>query len=150
MLNRIFAALAFAAILVSTATVADAKPLSTASLEGWLARYGAAWEARDAKAAGPLFTADARYHEMPFDEPKKGREGIEAYWRDVTKDQRDVHFESKVIAVNGNTGVAHWSANFRVESTGAKVELDGVFVLEFDAAGQCSTLREWWHVRSGK
>jgi hypothetical protein len=52
-----------------------------------------------------------------------------------------------VIAVNGNTGVAHWSAKFRLASTGAMIELDGVFVLEFDANGQCTSLREWWHLR---
>jgi len=87
---------------------------------------------------------------MPFDDPKKGRAGIEAYWHDVTTDQRNIHFESKVIAVNGNTGVAHWSAKFRLESTGANVELDGVFVLEFQPSGECSKLQEWWHVRSDK
>lgn len=150
MLNRTFKALVFAAVLLATTAAVDARALTNSSLEAWLARYGAAWEARDAKAAGPLFTVDARYHEMPFDEPKKGRAGIEAYWHDVTLDQRNIHFESKVIAVNGNTGVAHWTAKFRLESTGATVELDGVFVLEFAPSGECSKLQEWWHVRSDK
>ena len=122
--------------------------LTSAALESWLERYGAAWEARDPALAGRLFTANAPYHEMPFDEPKSGRAGIEEYWRTVTADQRDVQFESEVIAVGGNTGIAHWSAKFRLESNGATVELDGVFVLEFDSAGLCSKLREWWHVRS--
>ncbi len=65
----------------------------------------------------------------------------------MTADQRDVQFDSNAIAVNGNTGVAHWSAKFKLASSGATVELDGVFVLEFDATGLCSGLREWWHVR---
>jgi ketosteroid isomerase-like protein len=149
MLNRILRPLLIAGFLAALTVTAEAKPLSPAALEAWLARYGAAWAARDATAAGGLFSADARYHEMPFDPPKQGRAGIEDYWRGVTADQRDVKFASQVIAVNGNTGVAHWSAKFRLESTGATVELNGVFVLEFDASGQCSTLREWWHVRSG-
>ena len=122
--------------------------MTPAALETWLERYGTAWEARDPALAGRLFTANARYHEMPFDEPKSGRAGIEEYWRTVTADQRDVQFESEVIAVSGNTGIAHWSAKFRLESNGATVELDGVFVLEFDSGGLCSKLREWWHVRS--
>jgi hypothetical protein len=25
------------------------------------------------------------------------------------------------------------------------MKLDGVFVLLFDGAGQCHSLREWWH-----
>ena len=41
-------------------------------------------------------------------------------------------------------GVAHWSAVFKLESTGKRVALDGVFVLTFNAAGQCTLLREWW------
>jgi ketosteroid isomerase-like protein len=149
MFNRTCGSLVLAAILACMSFTVEAKTLTSASLEAWLERYGDAWEARDASAAGRLFAADARYQESPFDEPKKGRAGIEEYWRSVTADQREVRFESSIIAVNGKTGIAHWSAKFRLESTGAIVELDGMFVLEFDSAGQCSELREWWHVRGG-
>jgi len=124
--------------------------LSTAKLESWLSGYRDAWEKRDAERAAKLFTEDARYQEMPFDAPKSGRAGIRDYWSGVTADQRDVEFRSQIIAVNGNTGVAHWSAKFKQASTGMTVELDGVFVLDFDPnSGLCSTLREWWHVRGG-
>jgi len=150
MFNRIGSSLIIAAILACMSAAVEAKALTPAALEAWLERYGAAWEARDGSAAGRLFTTDVRYHESPFDEPKKGRSGIEEYWRSVTADQREVQFESRIIAVNGNTGVAHWSAKFRLESSGAMVELDGVFVLEFDSLDQCSTLREWWHVRGSE
>jgi SnoaL-like domain len=149
MLNRLVRPLLVAGLLLVTFH-ANAKPLTSNALETWLASYGAAWETRDAAAAGKLFTTNARYHEMPFDAPKEGRAGIEEYWRTVTADQRDIKFESKVMAVNGNVGIAHWSAKFRVESTGAIIELDGVFELKFDASGQCSSLREWWHVRASK
>ena len=33
--------------------------------------------------------------------------------------------ETQVIAVNGNTGVAHWKATFKLQSTGATIALDG-------------------------
>ena len=128
---------------------AQAKALTAPALEAWLQQYGAAWVARDAAAAGKLFVADASYHEMPFDAPKQGRAAIEEYWRNVTAEHRDVKFESKVIAVNGNTGVAHWKASFRVASTGATLSLDGVFVLDFDDSGHCKSLREWWHLKTG-
>jgi uncharacterized protein (TIGR02246 family) len=124
--------------------------LTTAKLDTWLSGYRAAWEKRDAERAAQLFTNDATYQEMPFDAPKNGRAGIREYWSGVTADQRDVEFHSQTIAVNGNTGVAHWSAKFKLASTGATVELDGVFVLELDAkSGLCTALREWWHVRGG-
>jgi hypothetical protein len=142
MATALFRLITVAAALCAVAPNAHAQ-LSTAKLESWLAGYRDAWEKRDAELAAQLFTENARYQEMPFDAPKSGRAGIREYWSGVTADQRD-------IAVNGNTGVAHWSAKFKQASTGMTVELDGVFVLEFDPkTGLCSTLREWWHVRGG-
>jgi hypothetical protein len=122
--------------------------LTPASLESWLARYEQAWERRDADQAAALFTESARYQELPFDEPKMGRVGIRNYWSTVTADQRDIDFKSQIIAVKGSTGVARWSATFSSAASGARIELDGVFVLEFAPDGLCSELREWWHVRT--
>ena len=136
-----------AALLALNASQASAQPLTTATVEKWLAGYERAWESRDAARAAELFTANASYHEMPFDAPKAGQAGIREYWSAVTSDQRDIDFKSQVVAVNGQTGVAHWSATFTAVSTGARVELDGVFVLTFDSSGRCSELREWWHLK---
>lgn len=148
MLKRIVQPLFGAALLLAFAFAAQAKALDGAALETWLKKYGAAWQARDPAAAGQLFSDDASYHEMPFDPVKQGRVAIQDYWKTVTADQRDIQFESKVIAVNGNTGVAHWKATFKLQSTGAIIALDGVFVLEFTPLGECKSLREWWHVKA--
>lgn len=123
--------------------------LTSASLEAWLKNYEQAWELRDADRAAALFTDNAPYHEMPFDPPKLGRKGIRDYWTTVTEDQRNVDFKFAIVAVNGQTGVARWSASLDSASSGVHVTLDGVFVLTFDASGLCSELREWWHVRAG-
>ena len=125
-----------------------AAELTRGALEKWLARYKNAWEQRDAAAAAVLFTEDAAYHETPFDPPKAGREGIREYWAGVTADQRNVAFDSAVVAVNGRIGVARWSARFASASSHARLALDGVFVLTFDDAGLCSELREWWHLKT--
>ena len=122
--------------------------LTVAALEAWLARYEQAWVQRDPAQAAALFTADAPYHEMPFDTPKAGRAGIRDYWATVTADQRNVDFKSHVVSVNGQTGVARWSASLTSAASGTRVELDGVFILRFDGSGLCSELREWWHVRT--
>jgi hypothetical protein len=114
----------------------------------WLVGYERAWEQRDAGLAVALFTENARYHEMPFDVPKQGRTGIREYWTTVTADQRNVDFKSEIVAVNGRTAVARWSASLTSAASGMRVELDGVFVLTFDAGGLCSELREWWHVKT--
>jgi uncharacterized protein (TIGR02246 family) len=134
-------------VLVAASMSAQAQSLTNAKLGAWLEKYGEAWETRDPEKAAAIFTENATYHEMPFDEPKMGRKGIREYWAGVTADQRDVQFDSQALAVEGNRGVAHWSAKFRSQSTGATLELDGVFVLEFDASGLCTSLREWWHLR---
>jgi ketosteroid isomerase-like protein len=134
-------------VLLIAGGFVSAQELTTASLEAWLARYEQAWEQRDPAQAAALFTENAPYHEMPFDAPKAGRAGIRDYWAMVTADQRNVDFKSQVVAVNGQTGVARWSASLTSAASGARVELDGVFVLRFDRSGLCSELREWWHVR---
>jgi hypothetical protein len=125
----------------------NAPALTVARLEAWLARYGQAWESRDADLAAGLFGAEASYQETPYDAPMAGRGAIGDYWRRVTDDQRDVAFRGRPIAVSGDTGIAEWGATFRTASTGATIELNGVFVLAFDATGLCTSLREWWHVR---
>jgi ketosteroid isomerase-like protein len=143
------AALLLSVAVVVCAPVVSAKDLKASALESWLQQYGAAWVARDAKAAGALFSPDASYHENAFEAPMLGRAAVEQYWAKVTADQQDVRFESQVISVNGNTGVATWKASFKAPSTGASVALDGIFVLEFDERGLCRSLREWWFVKAG-
>lgn len=137
---------ALCAIVAGWAHSVAAQGLTVDSLERWLEKYATAWESRSADRAAEIFAADALYQDTPFGEPHRGRAGIREYWSRVTADQRDVSFHSEVIAVNGATGIAHWSAAFRLEN-GERVELDGVFVLAFDDAGLCTSLREWWHVR---
>lgn len=114
-------------------------------LEVWIEHYGRAWEKRDARAAAALFAVTATYHETPFDKPFRGREAIGRYWQDATGSQRDVSFSASVLLLTGDTGVARWKAAFQRVPSGTRVELDGIFLLEFTEDGLCSTLREWWH-----
>jgi ketosteroid isomerase-like protein len=130
------------------ATQDETGGLTSDAFAAWLDRYGAAWSARDAAAAGQLFTEDASYHEMPFDASKQGRAAIEAYWASVTEPQSDIVFSYDVITASGDTGVAHWNARFN--AGGAAIELDGVFVIAFaEDLATARSLREWWHVRTG-
>ncbi|HVK80283.1 MAG TPA: nuclear transport factor 2 family protein [Verrucomicrobiae bacterium] len=149
--RRLVAAAAGAAIVTACASPSIAEGssnmLTQESLSDWLNRYGAAWTARDARAAGALFSQDATYHEMPFDAAMQGRAAIEAYWARVTEPQSNIRFTHNIVAVQGLRGVAHWNCVFN--AGGATIELDGVFVLIFDARAQAvSSLREWWHART--
>mgnify|MGYP001248217690 CR=1 FL=1 len=115
------------------------------SARDWLAAYGDAWRQRSPQRAAQLFASDCRYHETPFAPPEVGRDGVAAYWQAVPDGQADVEFDFRVVAVAPPEVVAHWRAAFTRTATGARVRLDGMFLLEFDDAGLCRTLREWWH-----
>jgi len=121
--------------------------MNTDDLRNWLSAYGTAWETRNPEAASELFSEDALYFETPYAEPFSGREGVKGYWTKVTGDQREIDFDSEALGFTGTTGVARWSARFKLASNDAAVELNGVFLLEFDENGSCSRLREWWHAR---
>jgi hypothetical protein len=121
--------------------------MDSEKLRRWLDDYAAAWQARSPESASRLFTANALYYETPFAEPFRGRDGIERYWRTVTADQRNVDVSTDPVGFVDGIGVAKWSATFTLESAGTRVELSGVFLLEFDDKALCRTLREWWHAR---
>ena len=124
--------------------------LTPAALEAWLARYEQAWEQRDPARAAALFTENAPYHEMPFDAPKAGRTRHSRLLGD--RDGRSARrrlSSRKSSPSTAKRAVARWSASLTSASSGARVELDGVFILTFDGSGLCSELREWWHVRTG-
>jgi ketosteroid isomerase-like protein len=116
--------------------------LSRAQLKKWLDDYKAAWENRDAEAAGRLFTTDARYFETPFALPFLGSAGVRDYWQAVTEEQRDIHFAYQIISITDASAVVHWTSRFIWSSE--PVELDGMLLLDFDRTGLCSVLREWW------
>ncbi|MFN7571430.1 MAG: nuclear transport factor 2 family protein [Betaproteobacteria bacterium] len=119
--------------------------LSLAQATDWLTRYGRAWIEQSPEQAAALFTEDCRYFETPFDAPAIGREGVRAYWQAVPDAQRDIEFVYRVLSIDGCTAIAHWHAIFTRVASGERVQLDGVFVLEFADSGLCHTLREWWH-----
>lgn len=148
--SRSSAALIFllSVLLTAGAARADSFNLSMSDLAAWLDAYGDAWESRDADKAASLFAEDSSYQVTPYEIAHTGREGVRHYWESVTANQRNVEFKFRPLSITGNTGIAHWSAQFDIEPDDVHIELDGIFVLEFDEDGKCRQLREWWHLRS--
>lgn len=126
----------------ATRSRGDATP-NLESLRRWLDAYGRAWETRDPDAAVELFAEDASYRETPFDEPMRGREAIRRYWSQVPEHQRDIEFGYEVLSAR--PALARWWASYIAVALGEPTKLDGIFLLEFDPEGRCSSLREWWH-----
>jgi len=146
--TRVRAILCFIGVAAMTSACSQNDPaLDAADVERWLAAYGTAWESKNADAAAELFAENASYHETPYADPFRGREGISEYWARVTADQTDIDFQAEVVGVVDDIGIARWSAIFTSISSGARVELNGVFLLEFDQSKLCAVLREWWHAR---
>jgi hypothetical protein len=116
-------------------------------LDTWLRDYGEAWEARDGERAAALFTPDGVYCWGPLEAPLRGRDAIRERWTRATDDQRDVAFRHEILGIDGTRGFARWWSAFADASTSVRVELDGVFVLDFGDDGLCTRLQEWWLAR---
>lgn len=123
--------------------------MNETELANWLEAYGRAWERRDPEAAAALFSADARYYETPFAPPARGRDGVRAYWAHATRNQADISFAYDTISASNGRGIARWQSRYTRPSSGARVTLDGIFLLEFNDDGLCRELREWWHRSEG-
>ena len=121
--------------------------MDRATFTSWLDAYKRAWETRDPEAAADLFTSDATYHETPFDEPSRGRDGILDYWSNVPRTQEEIEFTYEVLATTDAGGIAHWHSEFTSLTSNSAVELDGIFLVKLDGDGLCTEFREWWHKR---
>jgi len=97
----------------------------------WLDAYGRAWQERNPQAAAELYAEGGTYQVTPFLVPMRGREAIRAYWNEVTATEK--------------FGIARWRASFERTPQGLKTKLDGIFLIELDMGGKCTSLREWWH-----
>jgi len=111
-------------------------------LSAWLDRYFAAWESNEPDAVATLFAEGAVYSYSPFREETRGRDAIVREWVEGGLGE-DFAWRHEPLAVTGNRGIAHWAVSFR-DPSDAVVELDGIFVLDFDEEGRCTEHREWY------
>jgi len=124
-------------------------------VQGWLDRYGAAWETYDPGAIGALFSADAQYRYHPGDEPVVGRDAIVASW--ITpegaasgRDEPGTYAASyQPYAVDGARAVAvGWSRYWTDASRAVEAStFDNCFLLEFDEDGRCASFTEFYRQR---
>ncbi len=96
------------------------------SFRAWLDLYGKAWTGRNAELIRDLFTKDAKYFEKPFLAPFDGIDSIIQYWQGIAQTQKDVSFQYKILAVDQDLGIAHFSASFLLYSS-TQVKIYGIF-----------------------
>ena len=138
-----------------------------AAMRKFMEGYQRAWQTRDDELLASLFTPEAVYRNTPFD-AQRGHAAIRKYW-DRVKLQADITLRFDVVADDERSGCAHWNVTYRVTSeemfamwaasagTGVpqrapgeplpRLELDGLALAQFDAAGLCTEFRIWWHSR---
>ena len=119
--------------------------MDRAAFQSWLAAYGRAWQERNPQAAAELYAENATYQLTPFAEPMRGRAAILEYWSNVARTQENVQFESEILAVTAELGIARWWASFVIVPQRLHTRLDGIFFICLDARQRCTSLREWWH-----
>lgn len=119
--------------------------LTENKFEEWLSAYGAAWEGKDENAFADLFDNGALYYWTPFEDPKKGKKEIADAFAAAVVNQSSVDFGARLLYIQANLGAAHWSCAFTRIATGARVHLDGIFVVQFGNNGKALSFREWWH-----
>lgn len=112
------------------------------SVDAWVEAYRVAWETKDSEAAAALFTEDAGYRDNIFEEPHRGRTGVEAYWSGVTAAQSNVTVRMGTPFVDGSrVAVEFWTTML---AGGEPLTLPGCLLLHFDDDGLCTDLREYW------
>ena len=109
----------------------------------WLEAYAGAWRAFDVEAAADLFAEDVAYSFDPFDEPRRGRDAVLAYWRSAFAGQRAVDLSVRLWAVDGPRAGAEWWAVITPHE-GETFTLSASLLLCFDGHGRCRELHEHW------
>jgi nuclear transport factor 2 (NTF2) superfamily protein len=121
--------------------------MDTRSVAGWAKAYARAWEEGDPDAAAGLFTPDAAYRSLIFEEPHIGGAAIRAYWQRVTSTQSKVRVRMGAPLVDGGRAAIEWWTAMTDEDQGP-VTLPGCLLLEFNGE-RCVRLNEYWHSEPG-
>jgi hypothetical protein len=126
--------------------------IDRAHVQTWLDRYLAAWKSYDTAEIGDLFSADADYRYVPWDEPEHGRETIVEDWitpaGDASRKDKEGTYDGEYEpwAVDGNRAVAIGkSFYFSDASRSTLVRLYwNSWLLEFDDDGRCASFVEYY------
>lgn len=107
--------------------------------------YIKAWETQDPDLIVTIFTPAATYHERVLKAPIPDREAIRAYWQTkVVQEQANITCELiDIVAIDGDTVVVEWEANFDDVTQGVRKRMREIAVLVFDG-NLISSLREYW------
>ena len=113
----------------------------------WMETYGRASAENDPRSSANIFARNAAYYETPFAEPIIGREALYEYWNKGAQTLKDKESTFEIFSVKDNLGIARWQSKFTVITSGKRLALDCLFIVEYDTDGLCQIFREWWHIQ---
>lgn len=117
---------------------------TTAEVNAWSEAYRLAWETLNSAAAGALFSEDASYRSNIFEEPHRGRAGVEDYWTNVTSTQSYVKVRMGSPVIEGERVIVEfWTT---MKAGGDDLTLAGSLLMRIDEDGLCTDLREYWQI----
>lgn len=135
----------------------------------WMNTWIRAWEGEskeDVERWVATFTPDAVVRDTPFSK-NRGHDSIRKYF-EIILTQKDGKGGYKVLAVEGNRGIARWWISYTVmpkkdwhpkltslansfvaigldPEKDNQLSQDGIAVLDFDEQGLVTEFSEWWH-----
>ncbi len=118
------------------------------SVDAWLRRYVAAWKSYDPQAIGALFSVDCVHRYTPFDPPQLGRAAIVVSWLEDPDPPGTYDAEYHTLMIDGDRAVTTgltWY--FRPGSRDIEAEFANIWVLRFNAQGECTEFLEWYFLR---
>jgi uncharacterized protein (TIGR02246 family) len=119
---------------------------TAAAAARWAATWTAAWLAHDVDAVVALYAEDCVHRSTPFRPPHSGREGVRAYVAQAFADEQavaSVRFGTPVV--EGDRAWVEYWATFTDEH-GQPTTLAGCAQAIFDADGQVTEARDYWHL----
>ena len=121
-----------------------------AAVQRWLDAYVAAWRSNDRADITALFTEDAVYRPLPYDQPLRGGEATARAWIADPDPPGSWTADYQAVAATGEVGVGRGVTRYRAGGGRPEREYANVFVLRFDEQGRCHDYVEWLVKRPGK
>ena len=102
----------------------------------WLEKLKKYWLEKNIEKAVSLFQQTTFYQETPFMEPYTTIEEIKEEWKHV-KEEDIENIEITLLALDGNTAIAHWTLKQNNEN------YDGIYEIKFNGNGECIYFKSW-------
>ena len=113
------------------------------ALQSWVKKLGNAWSSRDNKAAASLFTKNCSYYESALEKPCNNWSYILKLWSIVPKNQKNVVFKFKILAISDKFGIVNWKVERILLPSNEKQVIDGIFQISLDKNGLCTFFKQW-------